>query len=51
MGKLRKGVSKEATEVLIDALEDEIIDKEKELEGMKREVKFLKGRIEEEERR
>ncbi len=51
MAKLRKGGSKEATEILIITLEDEIIDKEKELEAIKREVKFLKGRLEEEERR
>jgi hypothetical protein len=49
--KLRKGTSKEATEVLIMALENEVIDREKELESLKREVRFLKGKLEEEERR
>jgi len=32
-------------------LQNEIIDKEKELEALKREEKFLKGRLDEEERR
>ena len=51
MAKLRKGKSKVMTEDLIMSLENEVIDKEKELEALNREVKFLKGRLEEEERR
>jgi hypothetical protein len=49
--KLRKGASKEATETLIMSLDNEIIDKEKELDALKKEVKFLRGKLEEEERR
>ena len=49
--KLRKGVSKEATEDLIMALDNEVIDREKELDALKREIKMLKGKLEEEERR
>jgi hypothetical protein len=51
MGKLRKGKVKEASEDLVMALDNEIIDREKELEALKREKKFLLSRLEEEERR
>jgi hypothetical protein len=49
--KLRKGKVKELTEELIMALDNEIIDKEKELESLKRERKFNASKLEEEERR
>jgi hypothetical protein len=49
--KLRRGRVKEATEALITELEDEVISRERELENLKKEVKMLKGKLEEEERR
>ncbi len=51
MGKLRKGSVKEATEILIMALDNEVIDRERELESLKRERKMLASKLEEEERR
>jgi len=49
--KLCRGKLKEATEALITEAENEVISREIELENLKKEVKMLRNKLEEEERR
>lgn len=49
--RLRKGRLKEATELMVACLEEEILRKEVELESLKKEQKMLTTKLEQEEQK